>query len=142
MDGPLPDNLSVGGVSSGAAELAFVQTVGTFRTFPVRGYPSGAARGRRAATATVEYRVPLALIGKSLGHLPFGADKVAFAVFGDIGGAWDPGESARLNQLRSFGAELVADVTVSYDLPLRLRLGVARPATGDTQVYGAFAADF
>ncbi len=142
MDGPLPDNLSVGGVSSGAAELAFVQTVGTFRTFPVRGYPSGAARGRRAATATVEYRVPLALIGKSLGHLPFGADKVAFAVFGDIGDAWDPGEPARLHELRSFGAELVADVTVSYDLPLRLRLGVARPATGDTQVYGAFAADF
>jgi len=142
MDGPLPDHLSVGGVSSGAAELAFAQTIGTFRSFPVRGYPAGAVRGRRAATATLEYRVPLALVGKSLGHLPFGADKFSFAVFGDIGDAWNPGEPARLNRLRSIGVELVSDVTVSYDLPLRVRIGVAQPATGHAQVYGAFAADF
>jgi hypothetical protein len=31
---------------------------------------------------------------------------------------------------------------VSYDLPLRVRIGVAQPATGHAQVYGAFAADF
>ena len=142
MDGPLPDHLSVGGVSSGAAELAFAQTIGTFRTFPVRGYSAGAARGRRAATATVEYRLPLALVGKSLGHLPFGADKISAAVFGDLGDAWNPGEAARLHSLRSFGAELVADLTVSYDLPLRVRVGVAQPATGQAQIYGAFAADF
>lgn len=142
MDGPLPDHLSVGGVSSGAAELAFAQTIGTFRSFPVRGYSAGAARGRRAATATVEYRVPLALVGRSLGHLPFGADKLSAAVFADIGDAWNPGEPARLHRLRSFGVELVGDVTVSYDLPLRVRVGVAQPATGQAQVYGAFAADF
>ncbi|HWC74161.1 MAG TPA: hypothetical protein VG454_09515 [Gemmatimonadales bacterium] len=142
MDGPYPDHLSVGGVSSGAAELAFFQTVGTFRSFPVRGYPSGALKGRRAATATVEYRIPLGLVGKSLGHLPFGADKFSFSFFGDIGDAWNPGETPRLDRLRSFGGELVADVTVSYDLPLRVRVGVAQPATGQPQIYGAFAADF
>jgi len=142
MDGPLPDHLSVGGVSSGAAQLAFAQTIGVFRTFPVRGYAPGAAQGRRAATATVEYRVPLALVGRSLGHLPFGADKLSFALFGDLGDAWDPGEPAQLNHLRSFGVELVGDLTVSYDLPLRVRVGVAQPATGPASVYGAFAADF
>jgi hypothetical protein len=142
MDGPLPDHLSVGGVSSGGAELAFAQTIGTFRSFPVRGYSAGAARGRRAATATVEYRLPLALVGKSLGHLPFGADRFSAAVFGDLGDAWNPGEAARLHRLRSFGAELVGDLTVSYDLPLRVRVGVAQPATGQAQIYGAFAADF
>jgi hypothetical protein len=142
MDGPLPDHLSVGGVSSGAVQLAFAQTIGAFRSFPVRGYPAGVARGRRAATATVEYRVPLALVGKSLGHLPLGADKLSVAVFGDIGDAWDPGEAPQLTHLRSVGAELVADVRVRYDLPLRVRVGVAQPATGQTLVYGAFAADF
>jgi hypothetical protein len=142
MDGPLTDRLSVGGVSSGAVQLGFGQTLGTFRTFPVRGYRSGSLRGRRAATLTAEYRVPLALVGRSLGHLPLGADKVAFAVFGDLGDVWNPGEDARLHRLRSVGVELIGDLTLSYDFPLRVRVGVAQPATGHAQVYAAFAADF
>ena len=142
LDGPIPDSLSVGGVSSGAMELAFGQTIGTFRTFPVRGYPPGALHGRRAATFTAEYRVPLALVGRLLGHLPIGADKFAFSVFGDLGDAWNPGEPARLNRLRSVGLELVGDLTISYDLPLRVRVGVAQPATGQATVYGGFGADF
>jgi hypothetical protein len=142
MDGPITDRLSVGGVSSGAFQLAFGQTLGTFRTFPVRGYLSGTLAGRRAATLTAEYRVPFALVGRSLGHLPLGADKLAFAVFGDLGDAWGPGEDARLHRLRSFGAELIGDLTVSYDLPLRVRVGVAQPAAGQTQLYAAFGSDF
>jgi hypothetical protein len=142
MDGQLPDQLSVGGVSSGAVEVGFGQSLGTFRSFPVRGYAGGALHGRRAATVSAEYRVPLALVGRSLGHLPFGSDKLAFAVFGDVGDAWDVGERARLHRLRSVGAELIGDMTVSYDLPLRVRVGVAQPATGRARVYAAFAADF
>jgi hypothetical protein len=142
MDGPIPDSLSVGGVSSGAMELGFGQSIGTFRTFPVRGYPAGTLHGRRAATLTAEYRMPLALVGRLLGHLPIGADKFAFSVFGDLGDTWNPGEPARLHRLRSVGVELVGDLTVSYDLPLRVRIGVAQPATGHAVVYGAFGADF
>jgi hypothetical protein len=74
--------------------------------------------------------------------LPLGADKVAFALFGDLGDVWNPGEGGRLHRLRSLGAELIGDITVSYDLPLRVRVGVAQPATGHAQVYAAFAADF
>ena len=142
FDGPIPDRLSVGGVSSGTMELGLGQTVGTARTFPVRGYRAGALRGRRAATVTVEYRVPLVLLGRSLGHLPLGADKLAFAVFGDVGDAWDTGEPARLHRLRSAGIELIGDLTVSYDLPLRVRVGVAQPASGHPRLYAALAADF
>jgi hypothetical protein len=142
MNGPIPDRLSVGGVSSGAVALGFGQTLGRFRTFPVRGYAAGSLAGRRVATLTAEYRVPLALIGRSLGHLPLGADKLAFAVFGDVGDAWNAGEAARLHRLRSVGAELVGDVTISYDFPLRVRIGVAQPATGQMNVYAAFGADF
>jgi hypothetical protein len=142
MDGPIPDHLSVGGVSSGGVNFGFGQAGATFRTFPVRGYPADALRGRRAATLTAEYRMPVTLLGRLLGHLPFGADKLAFAVFGDVGDAWNVGEPPRLHRLRSLGAELIGDMTVSYDLPLRVRLGIAQPATGHPQVYAAFAADF
>jgi hypothetical protein len=142
LDGPINDVFSVGGVSSGGVEFLLGQTVGAFRTFPVRGYAGGVLHGRRAASLTAEYRMPLALLGRALGHLPLGADKLSFAVFGDVGDAWDAGAPARLNRLRSVGAELIGDMTVTYDLPLRLRLGVAQPATGNPQVYAAFAADF
>jgi hypothetical protein len=141
-DGPIIDRFSVGGVSSGGVEFLFGQSVGGSRTFPVRGYTAGAVSGRRAATLTGEYRMPLALLGRLLGHLPIGADKLAFAVFGDVGDAWDVGERARLHRLRSVGAELIGDVTVNYDVPLRLRVGVAQPATGHARLYAAFGADF
>jgi hypothetical protein len=142
LDGPIPDQLSVGGVASGGLNFGFGEAGATVRTFPVRGYRSGALQGRRAATLTAEYRVPVALLGHALGHLPFGADKLAVALFGDVGDAWEAGEGARLHRLRSAGAELIADITVSYDVPLRVRLGVAQPAAGHPQVYAAFAADF
>jgi hypothetical protein len=140
--GSISDLLSVGGVSSGAVSLGYGQSVGTTRTFPVRGYRAGTLRGRRAATVSAEYRVPFALVGRAVGHLPLGIDKVAFAVFGDVGDAWDPGENARLHRLRSAGVELIGDVNVTYDLPLRARLGVAQSATGHPQLYAAFGADF
>jgi hypothetical protein len=127
--GPMGKTFGVGGVSSGTLSVGFAASVGGGRDFPVRGYPGGTLFGRRAATASLEYRVPLALVGRAVGHLPFGVDRVWLAVFGDLGDAWEPGEPARLHRLRSVGAELVADLTVSYDLPLGLRFGVARPLT-------------
>ena len=142
FDGPIIDRLSVGGASSSVTDLGFGQALGTNRTFPVRGYDAGSLRGRRAASASVEYRVPLALVGKSLGHLPLGADKMAVTLFGDVGDAWELGERARLHRLRSAGAELVADLSVSYDIPIRLRVGVAQPATGHARVYTAFGSNF
>jgi hypothetical protein len=140
--GTIPAWFSVGGVSTGALYVGFGQTVGRTRTFPVRGYDGGALYGRRVASVAVEYRIPLALVGRSFGHLPFGADKVSLVLFGDAGDAWDPGEAARLHRLRSVGAELVGDLAVSYDVPLRLRLGLAQPAAGQRRVYAAFDADF
>src|SRR6266516_1777919 len=142
LDGPIRDDFGVGGVSSGGVNFGFGQGGASLRTFPVRGYIGGALHGRRAATLTAEYRVPVTLLGGLLGHLPLGADKLAFAVFGDVGDAWDVGEEPRLHRLRAVGAELSSDLTISYDLPLRVRLGFAQPATGHTRVYAAFDADF
>src|SRR5207245_2606018 len=125
--GPIATSFGVGGVSAGVVALGFGATAGGARDFPVRGYPVGVLFGQRAATASVEYRLPLALVGQAVGHLPFGVDRLWLSVFGDVGDAWEPGAAARLHRLRSAGVEFVADLTVSYDLPLGLRLGLAQP---------------
>ena len=127
LTGPLPYVFAVGGASTGNLAVGLGQSLGQTRDFPVRGYAAGALRGQRALTASVEYRAPLALIGRLLGHLPLGADKLSLTLFGDAGDAWDSRTGPRLTRLRSIGAELVGDLTVNYDLPLRLRLGVAGP---------------
>jgi hypothetical protein len=114
LTGPLPSLFAAGGVSSSGLGVGLGQTLGKTRDFPVRGYAAGELRGQRAVTASVEYRVPLALIGRLLGHLPFGADKLSLTVFGDVGDAWDAGGAPRLTRLRAIGAELVSDLTVNY----------------------------
>lgn len=147
--GALGSLFKVGGGSSGTLGLIFGQALGATRVFPVRGYRYGELLGQRAATGTLEYRVPLALLGHSLGHLPFGADKLWLNVFADVGDAWNLGASAALTRLRSSGLELASALTVSYDFPLTVRLGVAEPLatppSGDPRrprVYAALASDF
>ncbi|HWZ28164.1 MAG TPA: hypothetical protein VNX15_06375, partial [Gemmatimonadales bacterium] len=116
---------------------------------PVRGYEGDALVDRRAATETAELRLPLALVGRSFGRLPAGTDKLSLRLFADAGDAWGVGASPRLARLWSVGTELAADLTVNYDVPLALRLGLAEPMaplpTGGPrrpQLYVAFASDF
>ncbi|HZH41540.1 MAG TPA: hypothetical protein VFD85_11035 [Gemmatimonadales bacterium] len=148
-NGPLLRTLGVGGVSSGTYDLGFGQTVGGVRDFPVRGYSGDALVNRRAATGTAELRIPLALVGRSLGNLPLGADKVSLRPFVDAGDAWGPGASPRLTRLWSVGTELALDLTVNYDVPLALRLGLAEPMADPPgggprrpQGYLAFSSNF
>ncbi len=147
--GPTPLYFGVGGVSSNVVDLGFGFQLGTSRAFPVRGYQASDAQGRRALTATAELRWPVALLGRSLGALPMGADQLSLSLFADAGDAWNAGDGPHPSRLWSVGAEAVADLRVSYDLPLRARLGVAYPLgsfdTGRPRAlvaYGAFGADF
>jgi outer membrane protein assembly factor BamA len=84
-------------------------------------------RGRRALSATAEVRWPVASVGRSLGHLPVGIDRVWLTLFADAGDAWNPGVPPQPTHLLGAGAEAVADLRVSYDLPLRARVGAAYP---------------
>ncbi len=149
LSGSLPRVFNVGGVSSGGVALALGQSLGQTRDFPVRGYAEGELWGDRAIVTSVEYRVPLALIGQLIGHLPIGSDKVSLSLFADAGSGWTDGNAAQLARLRSVGAELVGDMTISYDAPLRLRLGVAKPLAPppsglpqDPVVYVALSSSF
>jgi hypothetical protein len=147
--GPLGTLFRVGGVAPQGVNVFFPPSLSATRAFPVRGYPSDALRGERAAAGSVEYRFPLALVGRALGHLPVGVDRLWLNAFADAGDAWAPGASPRLTRLRSAGLELAGLVTMSYDFPLSVRFGFAQPladppsgAARRPQVYAALASDF
>jgi hypothetical protein len=144
--GPAPLYFGVGGVSSSVLDVGFGVTLGSGRTFPVRGYAPGTMRGRHALTATAELRWPLALVGRSLGHLPAGMDRLWLVAFADAGDAWGGGASSQPRYLFGAGAELAADLRVSYDLPLRVRAGAAYPveaaAGRGLTAYASLGADF
>jgi len=78
-----------------------------------------------------------------------GADKVSARLFTDVGDAWGAGASPRLTRLWSAGLELALALTVNYDVPFALRLGLAEPLAAlpsgtprRPQAYVAFASDF
>ncbi|HXF95569.1 MAG TPA: hypothetical protein VNI61_05655 [Gemmatimonadales bacterium] len=141
--GPIGERFEVGGDAGGGLDYLAVQVVGGAEPFFVRGYPEGERRGTRAVAASAELRLPLLLVGRSLGHLPVGADMLSLAFFADAGDAWNARARGRFARLRSAGAELVADLTVSYDAHLRLRLGLARPLEArDARAYLVFGSAF
>ncbi len=132
-----PVTFSVGGVSSGTLDFVPGITLGGgARTFQVRGYAPGALTGRHAMALSLENRMPLALIDRGLGMLPLGLDKVSVSLFADGALAWSAqhcpdfvinsgsGEACATG-IWSVGAELVTDVAVGYELPIRVRAGGA-----------------
>ena len=137
----------VGGVSGGSVPMLPGVAFGSSqRTFPVRGFPPGSAVGRRAVAASVEQRLPLALVGRGLGLVPGALDRVSAALFADVGVAWSPAEwTVRFaglpasRALISAGAEVAADLGVLYDFPVRLRVGAAQRLHGGSGA-GVFAA--
>jgi hypothetical protein len=104
--------------------------------FFLRGYSIRLLRGNRAAVGSMEYRFPIYNIERGFRSWPFFFKRVHGALFFDIGNAWDQ-ETALPEFKRGFGAELKTDLTFSYLIPLRLRLGVGRgvDAMGVTQFY-------
>jgi hypothetical protein len=128
----------VGGVSGGAVPLLPGVAAGSgTRDFPVRGYLPAEALGRGAAVGSLEWRVPLALVGRGVGLVPGALDRLSVAAFADAGVAWSPtawtGRFAWLparTTLLSAGAELAADLGLFYDYPVRLRAGWAARVEG------------
>ncbi len=141
----------VGGESGGAVAIVpGVSIGGAARTFPVRGYAGGYLQGRRAVSLSLEQRVPLALVGRNLGLMPVGLDRVSAAVFVDAGAAFSSAycgaASAALcsRGIASAGGELRSVLALGYDLPVLVRAGAAvrlKHAPG-TAVYVGVGAGF
>ena len=148
-----------GGVSGGTLEIVPTVVIGdSRRTFFVRGFEGNAQVGVRAAAASVEYRAPLALVGRGIRFLPVFFQKSSITAFADGGGAWCEEPVSRSFLCRSplasrttmvsVGGELSLDASLDYDSLYRFRLGVAHPIRGEafaarpTTVYFTLGATF
>ena len=97
--------------------------------FPVRGYETAARSGRRAWSASVEYRMPIALVNQAPGAWALHLDRILGSVFVDAGDAWGTDhlpESTSSSVLLSAGIEMTSDLLLAYS-PFRVRFGVAFP---------------
>ena len=90
----------------------------------LRGFPSNAFQGDTVALINAEYRVPLGWPQRGFRTWPVFLRSVHATVFGDAGHAWS-GRFRFSDVKSSWGAELSADLTAAYALPLTCSAGVA-----------------
>ena len=106
----------------------------------MRGFSRGVRAGTRAWSATAEYRLPIAMVGRGVRVLPFFLDRVSATVFADAGDAWCAQETldrfractsdAPGTPLLAAGTELNLDLGLFGFGSLRTRLGAAFPLHG------------
>lgn len=138
--GAAPGLFGIGGTTASGIDTFVGRVGGTSLLLPVRGFDEDTRLGTRAWTASLEYRVPLASIGRGYRLWPVFLDRLSGAAFVDAGNAWcTPAQQETLagcgdiganDLLVSAGAELGLDVTLFYAGALHLRLGVATPLQG------------
>ena len=140
-DGRAISAFSAGGLSGTSLEVLAGFSVGDQRrTFGVRGFPPSAERGIRALAGSLEYRAPIAAPSRHIRFIPLLFDRVSATAFADAGRAYCPStssESAVCSAsdadnpwLASVGGEVNLDAALYYDVPARVRLGVASPVAG------------
>lgn len=89
----------------------------------LRGYPINTYRGQNVALATMEYRFPIQNVENGIGNMPFFFKRLHGAAFAEAGNAWDD-VFLRRDVKRTVGAEARLDMTLSYFLPITVRLGL------------------
>ncbi len=134
-------SFSVGGLSGGSIEgLSSLGIGDQRRTFGIRGFPPSAQQGIRAFSGSLEYRAPLAAPSRRYPYIPLLIDRISVSGFADAGRAFCPAsadtasvvcgatrKSTSAPWLASVGGELNFDTAIQYDVPARLRAGVAVP---------------
>ncbi len=137
-DGALPGEFSIGGTSGSSVSGIPGLSLGERRLFAVRGFPPGARFGRRAIAGSLEYRAPLRKPNRGFGLWPFFLDRTSLGLFADAGSAFEPEQGSSFTSvpesswLASVGAELNIDAALQYDIPYRIRFGVARPVVDNS----------
>ena len=129
-DGTEQNEFDLGGASG--ADIAALPgiSLGSRRTFGVRGFPVGIESGTRIVAGSLEYRLPFTRPERGFGLWPVFLDRTSLSLFGDAGSASGgfgvPGTIAD-HWIASAGAELGINLAVPYDVPYVLRIGVAAP---------------
>ena len=121
-----------GGAARGPATgMGYFSVGGNDGFFAVRGHDTAARAGRRAWSASVEVRAPLALVNRGAGTWGLHLDRLFASAFVDAGDAWGAGAAFApaappARPLASFGVELTTDLlALDHQAPLRLRVGLA-----------------
>jgi Tol biopolymer transport system component len=143
QDGAVPTR--IGGVSGSVVNVLGLGLGEGSLLLPVRGFDRD-RRGTRAWTASAEYRVPIALVGRRHRFSPIYIDRISALAFTDAGDAWCAGEAlasfpiscgvrddgtvADPPPLISAGAELVLDIGFTRLIPALVRAGFAVPIQG------------
>ena len=129
---------SAGAARGPATRAGYFSVGGQTGLFEVRGHDSAARAGRRAWSASVEARAPLALVNRGAGTWGLHLDRIFASAFVDAGNAWGAGAAFApaaprgRRPLTSFGIELTTDVlAVYYRFPMRLRFGLAAVPDSD-----------
>jgi hemolysin activation/secretion protein len=127
-------------VSAGSLDVVTgISIGGERRNFPVRGFSASSEQGARALGGTAEYRFPIAAPSRRVPFIPVLFDRISAAAFADAGRAYCPASAGttvicRLGiespWLASVGGEMDFDTAIQYDVPVRFRLGIARPVSG------------
>jgi hypothetical protein len=133
----------LGGIPGGSLPLGLGFDIGGGERYAVRGYDEGAQIGDRIASASLEYRLPLALVGRGYGLWPVLLDRLSASLFVDGGSAWF--ESSDFELIAAAGVELSLDLGLNYTALYRFRTGFALPfdsQLGDPTVYLAFGPAF
>ncbi len=127
-----PEFFALGGVPGRGIDIIAGVEIGGGSEYPVRGFSEGTQYGDRIASAALEYRLPVVLVGRGYGLWPVMLDRLSFSLFADAGSAWSDGEDVEV--LASIGSEVSVDVGLGYALVYRFRFGVAYPivATDDS----------
>ena len=129
-DGTEQNEFDLGGASGANIATLPGVSLGSRRTFGVRGFPVGIESGTHIVAGSLEYRLPFTRPERGLGMWPLFLDRTSLSVFGDAGSASGgfgvPGTIAD-HWIASAGAELGINLAVPYDVPYLLRIGVAAP---------------
>jgi Tol biopolymer transport system component len=131
-----PDIFELGGIPGRAIDFGFGFNYGAGDFYPVRGYSEGVQFGDRIVATSLEYRLPLILVGRGYGLWPLFLDRLSASVFVDAGSAWF--DTDDIEVIASAGTELSVDLGANYSAVYRFRLGFAVPfdrTLGDPTVY-------
>jgi len=124
-----PEIFDLGGVPGQALDLGGGIAVGGGERYHLRGYAEATQLGDRAVAASVEYRLPLVLVGRGHALWPILLEDLSLSAFLDAGSAWL--DADRVRGLASTGVELGSAWVLGYALRYRFRAGLARRLVAD-----------
>jgi hypothetical protein len=126
-----PDTVDLYRLGGVAGQSALTTTTENF--YSLRGISTSALDGTGVISGSIEYRAPIVRIDRGIGTYPIAARVLHLALFADYGRVFDKVtfDAVKKDFFGPFavgiGAELRADLLVTYSLPLTLVLGYAYP---------------